>query len=157
VKLVLTRGQYGEQAHQENEAGELVATFRVVRQPLGHNTTPQAIGFVGILGWRHFSRVDVGAALGWPLARILTISRPLPNHIPATYMPYRMDRADELTAIASFTATRGVTCCPTRFVAPVACAVPLAEEQRRLAACSPRSMSREERRRRFTGSSRSRR
>jgi hypothetical protein len=65
-------------------------------------------------------------------------------------MPRRMDRTDELTAIASFTATRGVTCCPTRFAAPVACAVPLAEEKARLARVKLRSMSPAERRRYFT-------
>jgi hypothetical protein len=73
----------------------------------------------------------------------------LPNYIPATYMPCRMDRADELAAIASFTATRGVTCCPTRFAAPVACAVPLAEEKARLARVRLSSMSEAERRRYF--------
>jgi hypothetical protein len=56
-----------------------------------------------------------------------------------------MDRQAELTAITSFAATRGVTRCPPRFAAAIACAMPQAEEKARIDRVSaPRLMTRTE-------------
>jgi len=48
-----------------------------------------------------------------------------------------MGRDSERAAIDAFIATRGVTCCPDRYVGTVDLAMPEAEVKRRLAAMPP--------------------
>ena len=55
-----------------------------------------------------------------------------------------MDRAAEIATIESFIAARGVTLCPTRFVANVPGALPPAEAAARLAAIEVRERTREQ-------------